>query len=191
MDEALRAELVGMWQEDQELAVAVFERTRHDPALRQIFLFELPEERWPEGYAACRAQAHRNVTRVADIVDVHGWPGRSMVGEDGAAAAWGIAQHADGDQALRRRLLPALAAAVRAGEVPGDHLAALTDRVLLADGLPQRYGTLIQERDGKWVLREPIEDESSLDRRRAEIGVGPWRDWVALVPPPAQLYSEP
>jgi hypothetical protein len=42
----------------------------------------------------------RNAKRLDEIVDAHGWPGKSLVGEDGAHAAWLIAQHAVHDRAL-------------------------------------------------------------------------------------------
>ena len=36
-----------------------------------------------------------NVTRLREIISKYGWPGRSMVGRDGATAAFLILQHAD------------------------------------------------------------------------------------------------
>src|SRR3546814_2793073 len=58
--------------------------------------------------------------------DEHGWPGWSLVGEDGSTAAWAIVQHADLDLDFQRRGLAMLEAAVDAGDAsPGD-LAYLT-----------------------------------------------------------------
>jgi hypothetical protein len=39
------------------------------------------------------------------ILSTRGWPGWTLAGEDGAAAAWLLAQHADGDP-VRQRVLP-------------------------------------------------------------------------------------
>ena len=36
-----------------------------------------------------------NTDRLRAITAEHGWPGRALVGEEGAEAAWLIAQHAD------------------------------------------------------------------------------------------------
>src|SRR3546814_14125992 len=57
-----------------------------------------------------------NQERLAEIFDEHGWPGWSLVGQDGSTAAWAIVQHADPDLALPRRGLELLAAAVAAGD---------------------------------------------------------------------------
>ena len=42
----------------------------------------------------------------------HGWPGRSLVGEQGAMDAWLLAQHADRQPGFQRRALSLLAMAV-------------------------------------------------------------------------------
>jgi hypothetical protein len=48
------------------------------------------EEQWPR-----IGEAHRRHTeRMREIVANHGWPGRSLVDEDGAHAAWTLVQHA-------------------------------------------------------------------------------------------------
>jgi DNA-binding IclR family transcriptional regulator len=44
-----------------------------------------------------------NTRWLGELVNRQGWPGRSLVGEDGAAAAWLLAQHADQDPTLQRR----------------------------------------------------------------------------------------
>jgi hypothetical protein len=46
-----------------------------------------------------------------------------------------------------------------------------TDRILVAEGKPQRYGTQFHTVDGKLVPR-PIEDEANVDARRAAVGLG-------------------
>ena len=47
--------------------------------------------------AAMQAVDLANTTRLREIVSADGWPGRSLVGTDGAHAAWLLAQHADPD----------------------------------------------------------------------------------------------
>jgi hypothetical protein len=120
-----------------------------------------------------------------------GWPGRSHVGEEGAHAAWLLCQHADQDLDLQRRALALLEEAFVRGDAPGRHLAYLTDRVLVAEGRPQRYGTQFHPRDGKLEPR-PIQDPETLDERRAAMGLEPFADYARRLleglwtPPPAQ-----
>lgn len=121
-----------------------------------------------------------NQARIEEIFDEHGWPGWSLVGEDGSTAAWAIVQHADLDVDLQRRGLALLEEAVAAGDAsPGD-LAYLTDRVRVADGEAQVYGTQWEvTAEGEWVPRTPIDDEAGVDERRAAAGLDPLDVYLA------------
>jgi hypothetical protein len=113
-----------------------------------------------------------NLPWLKQLVAEHGWPGASMVGTDGARAAWLLTQHADRDPAFQRQCLGLLAAAVEAGEATRQHLAYLTDRVLIAEGKPQEHGTQVTRRDGQYVpvnLRDP----DAVDERRAAVDLPP------------------
>ena len=84
-----------------------------------------------------------NADRLREIVAAHGWPGRALVGEEGAEHAWLIAQHADAQLDSQRLCLAALCRAVEAGDAPARHGAYLTDRVAMNEARPQRYGTQV------------------------------------------------
>jgi hypothetical protein len=60
----------------------------------------------------------RKGKRLAGFIDQYGWLGNSLVGEDGAEAAWRILQHDISNPGLQRRCLPLLEAASKAGEIP-------------------------------------------------------------------------
>jgi hypothetical protein len=113
------------------------------------------------------------------ILAESGWPGRSLVGVDGAHAAWLLVQHADTDRPFQKECLQLMETAP-AGEVAGDDIAYLTDRVRLADGRPQLYGTQLEFRDGEWVPR-PIEDEEHIDQRRKDRGLPPLAEYLRFV----------
>jgi hypothetical protein len=62
-------------------------------------------------------------------------------------------------------------------KVPRDEIslrdvAYLTDRVLLAEGKKQVYGTQFTLVDGKCKPR-PLEDEANVDERRKKVGLPP------------------
>ena len=86
-----------------------------------------------------------NTRWLADVVRGRGWPGRKLAGEDGAAAAWLLAQHADRDPARQQTLLAALRGAVDQGDATPSHLAYLEDRVRVNTGRLQLYGTQFTE----------------------------------------------
>jgi hypothetical protein len=112
MNESLRAEL---------LALAA-----HDAAVRAELaasgtLFD--------GYHPRMDAVHRdNAARLQAIIEAHGWPGPAVVGEDGADAAWRIAQHAIGVPAFQQRVRALLEDAAARNEAPPWQVALLEDR---------------------------------------------------------------
>lgn len=111
--------------------------------------------------------------RLAEIFDEHGWPGHDLVGEEGSTAAWVIAQHSDLDLAFQERALELITEAVAQDDAsPGD-LAYLTDRVAVAKGEPQTYGTQIRCDGKKPVPPTPIADPDAVEALRAEAGLEP------------------
>jgi hypothetical protein len=120
----------------------------------------------------------KNTARMKEIIAQVGWPTKTLVGERASKAAWLLVQHADHDLAFQKQCLPMLEKAVAAGEGSAQNLAYLTDRVLVAEGKPQRYGTQFHTVDGKLVPR-PIEDEAHVDERRAAIGLDTMAEYNA------------
>lgn len=164
MDEELRQELLARQDEDQ--------RVRH--------LVRQGTEMSEDVAAQCQRIDEDNTRWLADLVTKRGWPGRSLVGEDGALAAWLLAQHADQDREQQRTFLDLLRGAVSQGEASPAHLAYLEDRVRVGQGQPQLYGTQFARTDGDLAPR-PIEDPEHLDERRAAVGLQPFAEYEALM----------
>jgi hypothetical protein len=97
------------------------------------------------------------------------------VGDEGASSAWLLCQHADQDLELQRRALSLLDGAVGAGDAHARHLVYLTDRVLVAEGRPQRFGTQLHSSGGE-LTRYPVEEPDALDQRRAAMGLEPFEE---------------
>jgi hypothetical protein len=119
-----------------------------------------------------------NLPWLRQVITEVGWPGQSLVGEDGAHAAWLLAQHADSDPIFQRRCLDLLTAAVERGEAAIAQQAYLTDRVLLHEGKPQEYGTQAIVRDGRFEPTK-LRDPSQVDQRRASVGLGSLAEYLA------------
>jgi Family of unknown function (DUF6624) len=111
--------------------------------------------------------------------DLEAWPGVGLVGEDGAHAAWLIAQLSD--SGLQRRALEHLEVAVDCGDAPAAHYACLLDRVRMAGGRPQVYGTQIVESDDGELAPWPVEDPDHVDDRRARVGLVPLVEHTAMI----------
>ena len=158
VDQALRHELLDMAREDQAARQGLAERGRIDDA-----------EEW--GGLAGVDEPH--AARLWEILDDYEqWPGVSLVGEDGAHAAWLLAQHAAADAELQRRCLELLEVAVALDDAPAMHFAYLVDRVRIADGRDQVYGTqFVGGGDGRSIEPWPIEDAAGVDGRRQRLGL--------------------
>lgn len=151
------------------------------------------------GYPARMELVHRrHATRLAAILDRHGWPGRTLVGTDGAHAAWLVAQHAICDPALQRRALRLIRTAAAQGEAALRDVAMLEDRIRVCEGRPQRYGTLFDWDEAGNMSPLPIEEPERVDERRRAVGLGPLaddtrrrREWAARTRdrPPADWHT--
>jgi hypothetical protein len=165
---------------NEELRQELLQRMSQDQAVRTGVAPPGDDRTSEELFAAMDDVDAENTVRMREILDEHGWPGWSLVGEDGAEAARVLVQHADFDLDLQKRGLELLEAAVAVGDASRGDLAYLTDRVLVAEGMPQIYGTQIAtDENGEIMPRTPIEDEENVDARRAAAGLGPLEEYYA------------
>jgi hypothetical protein len=149
------------------LTAELHHRAEQDQAARHL------AAKTHDGREMCRVDTD-NTAWLKQIIAEHGWPGAALVGEQGADEAWLLAQHADLDPVFQRRALELLKHAVVAGDASPRHLAYLTDRVLVAAGEPQIYGTqYTDDGDGSNLRLQPVADPDRLDERRALMGLEP------------------
>ena len=153
-DETLRAELQEMVRVDQELRIKWMEVGDDQELAQQVKEID-----------------QKNTARMQQIISLHGWPGKTLVGEDGAFAAWLLVQHADLDRPFQKQCLELMAAA-GPEEVSQSNLAYLVDRVRLAEGEAQVYGTQFWTDESGQFGPQPIENETLVDERRASVGLG-------------------
>jgi hypothetical protein len=170
-----------------ELRKELLRRRDEDQAARNAFIAALQEHKKtgkpmspnaPEFQRVQKAD-RENTTWLKEVVAKHGWPGKTLVGRDGAFIAWLLVQHADHDPKFQRHCLD-LMKAMPPGEIEPRNVAYLTDRVLLAEGKKQVYGTQFHEQDGKQVPR-PLEDPDRVDERRKEVGLGPIAEYAKTI----------
>lgn len=127
-----------------------------------------------QGYAPEMETVHvENAKALESLLDWYGWPGRALVGDEGAEAAWLIAQHAISRPAFQRRCLELIRKAVQRGDAPARHEAALIDRLRFNERKPQVFGTIC-DWDAQGELSPwPIEAPKSVNQRRARVGLPP------------------
>lgn len=173
---------------DIEIATDLVAMRDADQQIRGLFLASIPdvEPRTEERVAWLNAERDRldrlHVERLKAIVaEVGGWPSRSRFGPLASQSACAIAVHGIQDfefMAEAGRLMEPMA---RTGEADVECWAQVTDRVLVHEGRPQRWGTQLrgEELDGvfHWGVA-PVEAPEGLLERRAEVGLGDYREYL-------------
>lgn len=113
-----------------------------------------------------------NTTKLKAIIKEHSWLTKELVGIEGVSAAFLIIQHSS-DIKFKAKMLPYLETSYLNNEgITGQQLALLTDRVLIAQGNKQLYGTQADLIEGQIVF-SPIEDKANVDKRRAKMKMPP------------------
>ena len=171
---ALREELLQRIKSDQAVRVEII---KNYPSGQK-----LPDEVLSRFAAIDKA----NTNWIEEIIKKYGYPGYASVGRDGEQAAFAMIQHADHDLDFQKQALKLLRRAVESKDASPASLAYLTDRVLVAEGKPQIYGTQTSIINGQ-IKVKPIADEAKVDERRASIGIGLLADYLEVL---RQRYSQ-
>ncbi|WP_433120559.1 DUF6624 domain-containing protein [Micromonospora sp. CA-246542] len=153
---------------------AAFDKALHDELIAMLERDQADREGTPQ-----TESDQARTLRLKEIIRTHGWPTFALVGEDGGNAAWAIVQHSDLDPAFQQEALDLLRAAVAARQASPGNLAYLEDRVAVAKGEPQVYGTQIRCGPDGPVPATPIRDEPGVERRRAEAGLPTLTSYLA------------
>jgi hypothetical protein len=170
-DAELRAELLRIREADQA------ERERFGEAMAAndtAYLLRL-----------LRADSART-RRLQEIIARHGWPRVARVGKDAVQGAFLVVQHSPIHE-FQREILPQLEVIAKTGEIPAGEVALLTDRVLVNQGKPQRYGNSFLFVNGR-LVPHPVENMARLDELRASVGLPPIAEYIRLL---GDLYKAP
>jgi hypothetical protein len=113
-------------------------------------------------------------SRVCALLESSGWPKRSAVGIDGSNAFLYLLTRSL-DLRKQNEVYPLVVSAFERGEVEGGVvLASYVDRLRLALGRGQLYGSQVSIKDG-FLVMAPIERASEVDKRRASFKLQPLR----------------
>lgn len=121
-----------------------------------------------------------NQIAVKKILDEKGWLGVDIIGETGNSTLFLVIQHSD--LATQEKYLPMMRQAVKDGNAFAKDLAYLEDRVALAKGEKQIYGTQIErDKETGEYYPLPLIDPVNVDKRRAEMGLFPLEVYFAII----------
>lgn len=118
-----------------------------------------------------------NLIKVEKILNEYGWLGSDIVGEEGNSTLFLVIQHSNTQTQLK--YLPMFREAVKNGKAKASDLALMEDRVLLAQGQKQIYGSQIgiDIKTNEYSL-SPMIDPDNVDKRRAEVGLMPLSEYL-------------
>ncbi|MBB0243646.1 hypothetical protein FNQ90_05860 [Streptomyces alkaliphilus] len=111
-----------------------------------------------------------NATWLRELIAARGWPGESLVGRQAAGAAWLITQHADRQPGFQEERLELLAVAVTAGDADPRHGALLEDRVRIARGQRQIFGSQLTQGPDGTLAPYPVRCPEEVEELRAAWG---------------------
>lgn len=116
-----------------------------------------------------------NLQSVENIILLHGYPGKTLVGEPTNTAVFYVIQHSDKIE----KYFSLIEASGKSGELPYKYVAMLLDRKLTSEGKSQVYGTQLgfrminNPKTGKpenFIYVLPIEAADKVNARRKEAG---------------------
>ena len=157
-------------------AFQVFDKTPSDlqAVILPYFDATLQKELLGMGKAG---EDEKSLNRLLAIVDQFGWPSPIVVGSKASMKAFSIIQKSPLE--TKKEFWPLLAKEYKDGFLSGEHLALLTDSILVEEGKKQAYGTQVSVVDGKVVV-SPIADEATLDQRRKRVGLMSMEDYLVI-----------
>jgi hypothetical protein len=185
----LQNELLQRTKVDQEARRAYIDWTKgtgHSTTFNLADLEPAEKAEMDKLVAAVEKADKENTHWLKEIVRRNGWPTNTLVGEDGAGAAWLLVQHADAEPKFQRQCLD-LMTKLPKEQVSLRNVALLTDRVLLHEGKKQIYGTQFEVIDERYRPR-PLEDEANVDRRRAAMDLEPLAEYAKGI---EETYGKP
>lgn len=148
----------------QTIAKEISLMAKKDQEMRNSYDYDTEESEWDESIDL------GNTRRMKEIVDEIGWPTISKVGHEASNNAWLLVQHADRDTGFQEKCLQ-LMKAQSEDEVSKSNIAYLEDRIAVAKGRPQIYGTQFQANEaGQFEPRE-LHDPTNVNQRRKAMGL--------------------
>lgn len=154
---------------DKPLEKRLIEMSNAGQAAMAAFGGPRPSEEHKAKWAKLQSTQAHNLAELKAIIAKSAFPTIS-VGTPGVWATFDLVQHADDDHAFQKSALAPAKPLVARGEVPGEPYAYLVDRVRVAEGREQLYGTQVHLTGNELVMR-PVQAPADLDARRKQADV--------------------
>ncbi|MEO0341107.1 MAG: DUF6624 domain-containing protein [Bacteroidota bacterium] len=178
MNQELAQQILALAAKDQEKRYHLF-NLEHDLNSSQASK--------QQARAEIQATDQENLIAIRAIFEEHGFPSKSLVGEEASHRFWVLVQHADQDVDFQAEVTADLSIKCEAGEADVKDYAFLLDRVRVNRAQKQVYGTQVElKADGSAFIPKPLEDPDTVEQRRAQVGLEPLSKYLIDM---NELYS--
>ncbi len=126
------------------------------------------------------ATLERHTGILKKIVQKYGYPTVDLVGKESANNFFLMVQHSDSDIGFQSKMLLIIEEEVNKGNIEGRAYAFLTDRVLLAKGKPQLYGTQLDYDKKGNAFSKNLDASEDCDARREKYGLEPLDEYLTF-----------
>ncbi|NII11921.1 DUF6624 domain-containing protein [Oleiagrimonas sp. C23AA] len=165
---------------DPALTKELARRTAHDQHARNAEIKATSSAARKAAIEQMLAVDAANLAWFKPQVQAHGFPTAAQVGVDGIQNAWLLTQHADRDPAFQAKVLLQLKGDLATEPYMRSDYAMLADRLRLAQGEKQLYGSQFDMKHGVTTMR-PLADPAHLDQRRAAMNLMPIADYRCVL----------
>lgn len=150
---------------NKKLAKEILRMAKLDQGIRKAYV------KAPRLIKKVKEVDRRNLTKMKRIIEEHGWPTITLVGNKASRMAWLIVQHADSDVKFQEYCLGLMREAAKDEQVLKTNIAYLVDRILVNKGKPQIYGTQFYKNKKGELAPRPIKNMKILDKLRKKMGL--------------------
>jgi hypothetical protein len=121
----------------------------------------------------------RHIPILKNIYNTLGYPTIELVGKESSSRFFTLVQHSDSDVEFQEAMLVEITKELKKGNVSGKNYAFLTDRVQIAQGKPQIFGTQLDyNTDIGQAFPKSLTDSINVNKRRKEIGLEPVEEYL-------------
>lgn len=167
----LRQVLLDMQQINQKQQQKVINQAQQDPqACDKGCISDVEHE--------LVALTDKQVAKIKTIFSQHSLLTSADIGKDGLSALVQLISN-NYNTDFKEQMLPVIKQLYQLKELSGHDYAVLYDLVQMEKGLPQYYGTILNEENGHYVLAK-IQDPENVDFRRSQLGLASLSDYLQL-----------
>lgn len=168
-----------------EIAATLIRMQNNDLAIREQLI---AKKALNTGYHSDMEALHiKHANALSLIIEQIGYPSISLVGTQGANAAWIIIQHAISLPQFMKDCFTLLKLAVSKKDANPLHLAYLEDRIATFEGRPQSYGTAFDWDEEGILSPLPYDSIDKLNERRKALGLNSLQEQTQIMREQAKL----